>query len=378
MISPRVEGRAANLAGTGILAGSPGDKKIWIDLDNSPHVPFFVPIIEDLGRRGYSVLVTARDCFQVCDLADLLGLQYKRIGRHHGKVRILKLAGLCVRALQLAPTVLKEKPVLALSHGSRAQLLLSGVLRLPSIVIMDYEFVGGLMSLRPSWIMVPETIPDAAVKIDNGRILKYPGIKEDVYASRFRHDASLKSELGLRESQIVVTVRPPANEAHYHCHESDVLFHAVIESLSHHRDTKVILLPRNQRQEVSARKTWPGLFAAGKITVPAHAVDGLNLIWHSDLVISGGGTMNREAAALGVPVYSIFRGKIGAVDRYLANAGRLVLVESVDDVRTKIALVRRHRSGASGIGNSGALKKIVDNIVAAVELTCPVPEYSVQ
>src|ERR1035438_170277 len=106
-------------------------KKIWIDLDNSPHVPFFVPIIEELSRRGFSVLVTARDCFQVCDLASLLGLQYKRIGRHYGKVRILKLAGLCVRALQLAPTVMAEKPDLAVSHGSRAQLLLSTMVRLP-------------------------------------------------------------------------------------------------------------------------------------------------------------------------------------------------------------------------------------------------------
>jgi predicted glycosyltransferase len=357
---------------------SAGAEKIWIDLDNSPHVPFFLPIIEELSRRGYSVLVTARDCFQVCDLASLLGLQYKRIGRHYGKVRILKLAGLCVRALQLAPTVLAEKPDLAVSHGSRAQLLLSAMVRLPSIVVVDYEFARGLALLRPGWIMIPETIPDSAIRFDKSRILKYPGIKEDVYVPRFQPDPRIQSQLGLDGDDLVVTVRPPANEAHYHRPESDSLFHAVIEFLSDKPDAKVILLPRNERQEISIRKAWPQLFDAGKLKVPAHAVDGLNLIWYSDLVISGGGTMNREAAALGVPVYSIFRGKIGAVDRYLANSGRLVLVESVDDIRAKIALDRRRRPAASEIGNSGALMKIVDNIVAAVELRCPVPEYSAQ
>src|SRR5579871_81610 len=105
-------------------SGSSG-RRIWIDLDNSPHVPFFAPIIQELRRRGHSVLLTARECFQVCELADLLGLEYKRIGRHHGKVKVLKAAGLCLRSLQLAPTVLADKVDLAVSHGSRAKLLLS-------------------------------------------------------------------------------------------------------------------------------------------------------------------------------------------------------------------------------------------------------------
>ena len=256
--------------------------------------------------------------------------------------------------------------------------LSTAMVRLPSIVVVDYEFARGLALLRPGWIMIPETIPDSAIRFDKSRILKYPGIKEDVYVPRFQPDPRIQSQLGLDGDDLVVTVRPPANEAHYHRPESDSLFHAVIEFLSDKPDAKVILLPRNERQEISIRKAWPQLFDAGKLKVPAHAVDGLNLIWYSDLVISGGGTMNREAAALGVPVYSIFRGKIGAVDRYLANSGRLVLVESVDDIRAKIALDRRRRPAASEIGNRGALMKIVDNIVAAVELRCPVPEYSAQ
>jgi predicted glycosyltransferase len=354
-----------------------GPKKIWIDLDNSPHVPFFAPIAKELEDRGYSVLITARDCFQVCELADLLKLQCHRIGRHYGKNKLLKLAGLGTRALQLAPTVLSEKPDLALSHGSRAQLLLATLLRVPSIVAMDYEFARGLMLMKPSWIMIPEALSESTIEF-KGRILKYPGIKEDVYVPKFKPDPRIRTDLGLNGDDLVVTVRPPANEAHYHNPESDALFDTVISLLSDRPNTKVVLLPRNQRQEIFVRKAWPNLFAAGKMMVPMHAVDGLNLIWHSDLVISGGGTMNREAAALGVPVYSIFRGKIGAVDRYLARTGRLVLVESIDDVRTKIILNRRQQPAEPERQASRALRKILDNVVAVVERNSPAAEYCVQ
>jgi predicted glycosyltransferase len=124
------------------------------------------------------------------------------------------------------------------------------------------------------------------------------------------------------------------------------------------------LLPRNDKQADVARKTWPDLFSQGRITIPDHAIDGLNLIWLSDLVISGGGTMNREAAAMGVPVFSIFRGRIGAVDRYLANSGRLVLLENVEDVHKKLILKRRSHPAHTEARANGALGAIVDQIVA--------------
>lgn len=341
-------------------------KKVWIDLDNSPHVPFFAPIIDELEKRGYSVLVTARDCFQVCDLARLLHVSCKPIGRHYGKHAILKLAGLGLRSLQLAPTVLKERPDLALSHGSRSQVVLARLLGIPSIVIFDYEFAKGLRVLNPTWVMAPEVIAERTAAGD-ARLMKYPGIKEDVYVPRFKPDPALRTELGLRENDLVVTLRPPANEAHYHNPESELLLEAVVELLDGTPDTKVILLPRNHKQEESLRKAWPKLFETGKMLVPPRAVDGLNLIWYSDLVISGGGTMNREAAALGVPVYSIFRGKIGAVDRYLTAAGRLVLLETVSDVQTKMALQRRIRPAYPGRGNEATLESIVDHVVSALE-----------
>jgi predicted glycosyltransferase len=216
--------------------------------------------------------------------------------------------------------------------------------------------------------MVPDAIPEDAFEFDKDQILKYPGIKEDVYVPRFKPDPGIQNELGISQHHLVVTLRPPASEAHYHRPESDSLFEAVIQWLAQTPNAKVILLPRNQKQEVSIRKTWPELFSSGKLVLPARALDGLNLIWYSDLVISGGGTMNREAAALGVPVYSIFRGKIGAIDRYLADSGRLVLVESIEEVRTKILPQHRRRPAAPASRNNGALSKIVDNITSVLSL----------
>ncbi len=342
------------------------DKTIWIDLDNSPHVPFFVPIIEELQGRGFSILITARECFQVRGLASLLNLECRWIGRHYGKSRTLKVAGLCMRATQLAPVVLRSKPDLAVSHGSRSQMLLAMLLRIPSIVIFDYEFVGGLGIFHPKWLMAPDVIGDSAIKM-NGTVMRYPGIKEDVYVPRFRPDASILSELGIRDSDFVVTLRPPANEAHYHNPESEELLASVFRVLGERPDIKVILLPRNQRQEASIRGTWSDLFVTGKVVVPARTVDGLNLIWHSELVISGGGTMNREAAALSVPVYSIFRGHIGAVDRYLADQGRLILLESTEDVKNKLILERRVRRACFDGGNNETLRRIVENVISVVE-----------
>jgi predicted glycosyltransferase len=345
-------------------------KKIWIDLDNSPHVPFFAPIAEELERRGYPVLFTARDCFQVRELADLVGLKYKLIGHHYGKNKVLKMIGLGTRALQMLPTAVREKPALALSHGSRSQLILSTLLRIPAVMIGDYEFATLFAFVRPAWLIVPEVIPDSALNSSRRRVMKYPGIKEDVYAQNFIPQPEIVKQLGLDDGRLVVTIRPPATEAHYHVPESDELFEEVLNYLGELPGIKMILLPRNDRQGTAIRMARPELFSSGKVTIPSHVVDGLNLVWYSDLVISGGGTMNREAAALRVPVYSIFRGKIGAVDRYLAADGRLTLIESRSQVRTKLVLKHRNRPAKPAGGSDASLMRLVEHIVSIVEQTC--------
>lgn len=341
--------------------------KIWIDLDNSPHVPFFVPIIDELQARGYSIVLTARDCFQVPELANRFQLKYKLIGRHYGKNTLRKLTGLGIRALQLMPTVLRARPRLAVSHCSRAQVVVSASLGIPSLYIADYEFARHWGLIHPTWFMCPDAIPTTALAADPKRILKYPGIKEDVYVPRFVPDPRLRSQLGLDEKDLVVTLRPPASEAHYHNPESDGLFAAVLDFLGNTADVKLVMLPRNGKQVTILKERWPELVRTGKLRIPEHVVDGLNLIWYSDLVISGGGTMNREAAALGVPVYSTFRGQIGAVDQYLSTKGRLVLLDDVRDVSTEIRLVRRTRPGTPPRGDGAALNSIVEQIAGIMD-----------
>ena len=365
--------RRTDLARTAPPASRTGTRArgtIWIDLDNSPHVPFFAPILDRLHGRGFETVVTARDCFQVRELADLFHLRYTLIGRHSGKNRWRKLAGLCRRACQLVPAVFETKPDLAVSHCSRAQLIVAAMLGIPSLFIGDYEFATAWAFVQPRWMLTPDVIPRSAVGCDPRRVLQYPGIKEDVYVPRFQPDPRIRRQLGLDEEDLVVTIRPPANEAHYYNPESDVLFNAVVERLSRIAAVRLVALPRNDKQADALRARWPDLFADGRIRIPGAALDGLNLIWHSDLVVSGGGTMNREAAALDVPVYSTFRGRIGAVDRYLSASGRLVLLECVEDVQRTMRVARRVRPAVPAVRDGGALDIIVAHIARVMESTC--------
>lgn len=352
-------------------------KKIWIDLDNSPHVPLFLPIMEELRKRGYQVFVTARNSYQVCELLELYDLRCEVVGRHWGKHRVLKVLGTFARTVQLLPIIVKHKPDLAISHGSRAQMLASSLLKIPTITMYDYEFVQKMEFLHSLWFMTPEYIPDPVDLKAKARTRKYPGLKEDVYVPSFHPDPSLRAKLGIRADQIFITVRPPATEAHYHNPEAEVLLEAAINFFMERAETRVVLLPRNERQAAVLRKTWGNWISSGRVLIPEHAVDGLNLIWSSDLVVSGGGTMNREAAALGVPVYTIFRGQIGAVDRYLVQQGRLTLIEKVDDVRAKIILAPRERSAKPGTGDRQVLQVIVNNIIAILELTSPIARQDI-
>ncbi len=153
-------GREARGEPGGVMSHAPSrGRRVWIDLDNTPHIPFFAPIIAELERRGYSVSLTARDCFQVCALADLFRFRYRRIGRHYGKHFIMKAFGTCRRALQLLPGAWKQRPDLAVSHGSRSQLIASKLAGIPTVVICDYEFAGAVPGAAPTWVMVPEVIP---------------------------------------------------------------------------------------------------------------------------------------------------------------------------------------------------------------------------
>ncbi|HEV7967678.1 MAG TPA: DUF354 domain-containing protein [Candidatus Acidoferrales bacterium] len=345
-------------------------RRIWIDIDNSPHVLFFLPIIDELQKRGFQVDLTARDMYQVCELLEFFNLPCKVIGRHYGKNKLLKVIGTCLRVVQLLPTAFKFHASLALSHGSRAQILVCKALRIPTVMMHDYEFSAKTGFVEPDWVFTPEVIPVNAMNRRPERTLKYPGLKEDVYVPRFVPDSQILTDLGISRDEILVTLRPPATEAHYHNSESEELFAEALRVLSENRNVRSVVLPRNARQGTELRREWADLIARGCLKIPAHPVNGLNLIWFSDLVISGGGTMNREATALGVPVYSVFRGKIGAVDKYLAAKGRLTLIENIKEIRTKIILARWNRPSQPETSDRPALRTIIENIVMILEGKC--------
>jgi predicted glycosyltransferase len=336
--------------------------KIWIDLDNTPHVPFFIPIIHELERRGHEVVLTARDAFQVCDLAEEKGLRFLKVGRHYGKNPVMKITGLIFRSLQLLPFYLRQRPGLTLSHGARSQNLLSNLLGVPTVLISDYEHARTAPFTHPRWTIVPDALSPEGLPSKVSRVRYYRGIKEDVYAPEFKPTSSLMAELGLREDEMIVTVRPPADEAHYYNPESDVLFHELMARISQTPGVRAVLLPRNVHQEKSLRAKFPGWFEDARTVIPSRAVDGLDLLWISDFVVSGGGTMNREAAALNIPVYSIFRGKTGAVDLMLEEQGRLSLIRDKDEVWSKILFVRRDKSRPPDNTPRAALRDIVDHV----------------
>jgi predicted glycosyltransferase len=344
---------------------------IWIDLENTPHIPFFRPIIRELEARGFRVVLTAREAFQTVEMANRYGLKFTKVGRHYGQNSFMKVAGLATRAMQLMPFIMREKPVLGLSHGSRGQILACNLTGIPTVLIMDYEHSQNPPMTRPRWEIVPDVITDDMLHTTNKtRARRYAGIKEDVYVPDFTPDPSIVKQLGLSD-RIIVTVRPPATEAHYHNPEAEALFDAFMERVCAREDVRAILLPRNRAQRESIEATRGHWFLDGKVVIPDGVVDGLNLLWHSDLAVSGGGTMNREAAALGVPVYSIFRGKMGAVDRGLVAQNRLIMIENVEHVKSHIKLEKRARDLNGMSRDRRALSDIVEHIVDIVGLENP-------
>jgi uncharacterized protein len=264
----------------------------------------------------------------------------------------------------LISVALKTRPVLAVSHGSRSQIIASWLLRIPSINIFDYEHTQGLLFIKPSWQIVPEAVA-RKLKTYKGRpALQYPGLKEDVYAIEFKPDPEFRSKLSVSDNEVLVTIRPPATEAHYHNPEAEKLFVEVVEFIGSHPDCTMVILPRNEiSQKGFIQAKWHLWCESKKIIIPEKVLNGLDLIWSSDLVVSGGGTMNREAAALGVPVYTIFRGKKGAIDQELSETGRLTFIEKVDEVKKKIKLVKRNIPEKFVPSNRKALEQIVTIIV---------------
>ena len=308
--------------------------RIWIDLANSPHVPFFRALIPEFISRGHQVEITARDFAQTVELATNAGLMPHVIGGHGGGSITGKAGNLIGRAGALRKWARDRGFDLALSHNSYAQIAAAAALGVKAVTLMDYEHqpANHLAFRLASRVIVPRSFPSAELKkygASTRKVRRYEGTKEDVYLAGFVPDpefANVLLGLGVMSTDVLVVVRPPAREALYHRFENE-LFDELLTRLIGNQETKIILLPRSdaQRAGYETRK-WTNLI------MPLAALDGANLIAAADLVVSAGGTMNREAAALGVPAVSIYAGKWAAIDQELVDEGRLQRIASSEEV----------------------------------------------
>jgi hypothetical protein len=311
--------------------------RIWVDLTNSPHVLVLRPVIERLRADGHDVSVTARDFAQTIELCERLGVSHTAIGHHRGGRLASKAAGLLSRSGALTRWARADARAqgakrfdIALGHGSNDVTVAAALLRIPSATMFDYEWATVQHNINcrlAAAVVVPDAIPrERLARYGAGhKVRTYEGLKEEYYLADFQPDDAVLAELALDASRPIVVVRTPPDVSLYHRFAND-LFARVLERLrtaAVQDGVQPVVLPRvaSQRQELAQ---VPGF------VVPEHAIDAQSLIAHADLVISAGGTMNREAVALGTPVYSTFEGRLGAVDERLIAQGRLRKLRDAD------------------------------------------------
>ena len=308
--------------------------RLWIDLANSPHVPFFKALTKRFVAQGHEIETTAREFAETVPLAHAAGFTPVVVGVHGGRDVSKKAGTIASRAWALAGWARKRKFDLAISHNSYSQILAARVLGLKTVTMMDYEHqpANHLAFRFASRIIVPTSFPAQRLRHYGarvGKVRRYHGTKEDVYLADFEPDPTFGArlcELGVNADNVLVLVRPPAHDALYHRFQN-TLFDEALTMLLGRENVQVILLPRNAAQ----RATYSG---RERVIIPAAPLDGANLIAASDLVISAGGTINREAAALGVPAASIYAGQWAAVDEELVKEGRLQRIADVTELRS--------------------------------------------
>jgi uncharacterized protein len=335
--------------------------RVWVDISNSPQVPFFRPLIALLQERGHTVDVTTRDYAQTLELLELYGIAHDVVGpRHGGASRIAKGRAMANRVRALRRYAKERAFDLALSHASHELPLVARSLGILSSYAFDYEFAlvqHGVGCRAARRVIVPDAIPQDRLDrlgARGAKVRRYPGLKEEYYLDGFEPDESVVEALGLDGKRVLAIVRTPPEVSLYHRH-GNRLFTEVLERLGKDPGVQAVVLPRTaeQRSAIAAR-VLPSL------VLPEHAVDAQSLVALSDLVVSAGGTMNREAVALGVPVYTTFAGELGAVDEGLIAAGRLRVLRAPGD----LALEKRSSSPMSPGRDPGLL---LDLMLTALE-----------
>jgi uncharacterized protein len=300
--------------------------RIWVDLTNSPHVLVMRPLIEAMRADGHEVEVTARDFAQTLQLLERFGMEHTAIGRHRGGGLKDKAVGLFDRSIALTRWARGRRFDAAMGHGSNDVSVAAKLLRVPAATAFDYEYATVQHNVNCRLcraVVVPDAIPPERLYGygARGKIRAYEGLKEEYYLADFEPSEAVLEELGLDRGEPIVVVRTPPAVSLYHRFENP-LFASVLEKVRGHQ---AVVLPRTAEQREELTRT-------GGFVVPERAIDAQSLIAFSDLVISAGGTMNREAVALGTPVYTTFEGKLGAVDEMLLRQGRMRRLSNPDEI----------------------------------------------
>src|SRR3982751_216976 len=307
----------------------------------SAHVLVFRPLIRLLRERGDEVEITARDYAQTLQLLELHGLEATVVGRHGGRSRLRKGRSLAWRLQALRKWARPRGFDLALAHGAHELTLTARRLGVPSATTHDYEFatLQHQLGMRAATrVVVPESIPPERLErfgVRPPKLQRYPGLKEEYYLSDFEPDPGVLEQLQVDRERVLVVLRPPPDVSLYHRH-SNPLFPQTLDFLGAHPEVQAVVLPRTEDQRAFVRR-----LDLPSMIVPERAVDAQSLIALADVVVSAGGTMNREAAALGVPVYTTYGGRLGGVDEALIRDGRL---RPLTDPRA-LELEKRHGEG---------------------------------
>jgi len=307
--------------------------RVWVDITNSPHVPFFRPLLRLLEERGHEVTVTAREYAQTRELLERAGIAHELVGPQHGGASAAGKAKAMAGRLRALRRFAKGRGfAIALSHASHELPLTARSLGIPSAYAFDYEYARlqhGIGCRAATRVIVPDAIPAARLRLLGARARKtarYAGLKEEYYLAGFHPDAGVLDELGLERSRVLVVVRTPPEVSVYH-HHGNRLFDDVLARLGGDPAVHAVVLPRTVEQRAAI-----AALGLPSLAVPERAIDAASLVANADLVVSAGGTMNREAVALGVPVYTLFGGRRGAVDDALLHSGRLRQLGSADDL----------------------------------------------
>jgi predicted glycosyltransferase len=297
--------------------------RIWIDCTAPAHPVVFRPIVQRLRAAGHEVDVTARDYAQTLDLCRRLGLEHRPFGAHGGARRTGKLTALVSRSARLWRYARRRRFDLAIAHGSNDLAVVARALRVPAVDMFDYEWatLQHNVGCRPARrVMTPDSIPPERLRrygVGPRKLAQFPGLKEEYYLADFEPDRSLLTQLGLEDDRVLVAVRPPPDVSLYH-RKANRLFPQVLDHIGRNPGVRAVVVPRTHEQRRFLR--WLDL---PSLVVPEGAVDGQSLVALVDVVVSAGGTMNREAVALGTPVYTTYGGRLGGVDEALIRTGRL-------------------------------------------------------